>query len=134
MISSEGPGQVLRQHQAMARRLKKELADIEFRIAQGLDRCDQFFGDSDDMHDQLLYCRHSRSNKRLLSMDFYSEAPRALDFLFRALKGNNDAIHIEFYCDSDESDQQYAGFAEVICNLPSVTDSTRCAALHLQLR
>jgi hypothetical protein len=81
--------QARRQHQdsemPVAYRLMKELADVEFRIAQGLDRCDQFFDDQ-----SLLYCRHSRSKSLLLGYNF--KAP--LDFYSRALKGNNDIIRI----------------------------------------
>jgi hypothetical protein len=93
----------------MARRLKKELADIEFRIAQGLDRCDQFFDD-----DQLLTCRHSRSKV----LGLYSDSLTPFDFYSRALKGNDDVIRIYFSC---ESDQQYFWFTETICDLASVT-------------
>jgi hypothetical protein len=89
-------------------RLKKELADVVFRMAQGLDRCDQFFDDR-----QLLTWRHSRS-KSLFLFSGNVEAP--LDFYFRALKSNNDAIRIDFHCNSD---QDYASFAETICDLPS---------------
>jgi hypothetical protein len=96
----------------MARRLEKELADVEFRMAKGLDRCDQFYDDG-----QLLHCRHSRSKTLFLHSDYF-EAPQALDDSFRALKGNHDVIRIDFYCDSD---QEFAGFAETICDLPTVT-------------
>jgi hypothetical protein len=93
----------------MARRLKKELSDIEFRIAQGLDCCDQFFDD-----EQLLQCRHSRSKSLFLFPPF--KAP--LDFYTRALKGNDDVIRVSFL---NESDSLYAWFAETISHLPSVT-------------
>jgi hypothetical protein len=101
-------GQENRQHREMARRLKKELADVEFRIAQGLDRCDQFFDD-----EQLLHCRHSR----LTSFSLHSGCVTApLDFYFRALKGNDHVIRIGFFCSSD---QEYAWFAKMICDMPS---------------
>jgi hypothetical protein len=48
---SPQPEQERRWHQEMACRLKKELEDVEFRIAQGLDLSDQFFDD-----EQLLQC------------------------------------------------------------------------------
>ena len=51
-----------RWHTEMTCQLKKELADVEFRMAQGLDRCDQFFQD-----DLLGEWRHSRS--KLLTLD-----------------------------------------------------------------
>jgi hypothetical protein len=96
----------------MACRLKKELADVEFRIAQGLDRCDQFSHDS-----RLLHYRHSRDRSKSLFLDDDDfEAP--LDFYSRALKGNDDVTHIFFSC---YSDQQYAWFAETIRDMPSVT-------------
>jgi hypothetical protein len=96
----------------MAHRLKKELEDIEFRIAQGLDRCDQFFDD-----EYLLKCRHSRS-KTLILLCRHLEAP--LDFYTRALKGNDDVISIYFHYGSD---QQYDWFAKTICDLPSSVTS-----------
>jgi hypothetical protein len=96
----------------MARRLKKELADVEFRISQGSDSCDQFFDNN-----QLLRCRHSRS-KSLFLDGFDFKAP--LDFYSRALKGNDDVIHIDFDCYSDH-DQLYARVAETIRDMPSVT-------------
>jgi hypothetical protein len=99
-----------RQHHEMARRLKKELAYVEFRISQGLDRCDQFFDD-----EQLLKCRHSRSKSLYLDR-YHFKAP--LDIYSRALKGNDDVIHIDFYC---YSDQEYAWFAETIRDMPSLT-------------
>ena len=99
-----------RWHTEMAGRLKKELADVEFRLSQGLDLCDQFF---DDKH--LLECRHSRSK----SLDLFSDHFKApLDFYSRALKGNDDVIHIWLIC---YSDQEYAWFADTICDIPSVT-------------
>jgi hypothetical protein len=94
----------------MARRLKKELADVEFRIAQGLDRCDHFFVDK-----QFLNCRHSRSKSLALHSGYFEAA---LDFYSRALKGNDYVTDIYFYCESDE---EYAWFAETISDLPSVT-------------
>jgi hypothetical protein len=110
MSSSAQIEQERRQHREMAHRLERELADVKFRMAQGLDRCDQFFDDW-----TLLRCRHSRSKSLALHSDFI-KAP--LDFHFRALKGNNDVIDIRFYCDSD---QEHAWFAETITDLPSVT-------------
>jgi hypothetical protein len=101
-----------RWHTEMALRLKKELADVEFRISQGLDRCNQFF---DDWQLLAMECRHSRSKSLHLYSDFL-KAP--LDFYSRALKGNDDVIHIDFYC----SDQEHASwFAETIHDLPLVT-------------
>jgi hypothetical protein len=113
---SDNRQQAYRQHPEMARRLKKELADVEFRIAQGLDRCDQFFDDR-----QLLQCRHSRSKSLFMHefpMAHHGIVTAPLDFYSRALKGNDDAIHIASNCGSD---QQYDWLAETIRNLPSVT-------------
>jgi hypothetical protein len=109
MPDSAGREQERKLDQEMARRLKKELADVEFRIAQGLDRCDRFFDD-----EQLLRCRHSRSKSFILDSDRI-KAP--LEFYFRALKGNNDLIHIQFGCFSD---REYATLAKTICNIPSI--------------
>jgi hypothetical protein len=108
--SSAAQHQVDRQYPEMARRLKKELADVEFRIAQGLDRCDQFFDDQ-----RLLECRHSRSKLLYLGSGGFN-AP--LDFYSRALKANNHVIRISFHC---YSDQEYAWLAEMMCDLPWVT-------------
>jgi hypothetical protein len=101
----------IQEQSGRTRRLQKELADVEFRIAQGLDRCDQFF---DEQH--LLECRHSRS--KLLFLD-RGDHKAPLDFYSRALKGNSDVIHIRLIC---HSAQEYARFAETLCDLPpSVT-------------
>jgi hypothetical protein len=81
-------------------------------MAQGLDRCDQFFDDK-----KLWQCRHSRSKSLYLDSTFI-DAP--LDLYSRALKGNNDVIRIYFDC---ESDQEYAWFANTICDLPSSVTS-----------
>jgi hypothetical protein len=94
----------------MAGRLKQELEDVEFRIAQGLDRCDQLFDDQ-----ALLTCRHSQSKELIL---YCGNVGVSLDCYSRALKGNHDVIRIYFACDSDE---EYAWFAETISHLPSVT-------------
>jgi hypothetical protein len=106
------PSTQRKQHQEMARRLKKELADVEFRTAQGLDRCDHFFDDA-----QLLECRHSRSKSLVLDIHRF-QAP--LHFYSRALKGNNDVLRIGFIC---YSDLEYAWFAETISDLPSSVTS-----------
>jgi hypothetical protein len=94
----------------MAHRLKKELADVEFRMAQGLDSCDQFYDER-----QLLNFRHSRS-KVLVLRSHYSKA--LLDLYFRAPKGNNDVILFDFFCDSE---QEYTWLAETNCDLPFIT-------------
>ena len=49
-----------RQHDEIARRLKKELADVEYRISQGLDRCDQFFDDWRSLALQTLSIKITR--------------------------------------------------------------------------
>jgi hypothetical protein len=109
-----GLPQERRQHQAMARRLKKELADVEFRIVRGLDSCDQFFD-----HEQVLECRYSRSKSFFL--DAHSvRAP--LDVYFRSLKANNNVIQIDF---CGRSDEEYTSFAQTICDLPSTATSIR---------
>ena len=51
-----------RQREEMASRLRRELEDIEYRLNQGLDHCDQFWVDEW----QLLKCRHSRSKTLIL--------------------------------------------------------------------
>jgi hypothetical protein len=99
-----------RQHHVMVSRLKRELMDVEYRIAQGLDCCDQFWDDQ-----KILECRHPWSKFLFLSpIDL--RAPH--DVYSRALKANNGIIHIRFICHSDE---HYAWFADVIRALPSVT-------------
>jgi hypothetical protein len=114
-----------RQYKETAHRLKKELADVEFRIAKGLDSCDpKIFEDP-----YLLRCRHSRS-KELYLNDSQGRAP--LDFYSRALQGNNHVIYIFFFGNSDED---YAWFAQTISDMPSVTsievnDPQRLPPIH----
>jgi hypothetical protein len=99
-----------RQYLEIARQLKKELADVQFRIAQGLDRCDEFFDD-----EKLFASRHARSKSLILDSDRF-KAP--LDFYARALQSNNDVIRIDFLCYSDE---EYAWCTKTVCDLSSVT-------------
>jgi hypothetical protein len=98
------------QYWDMTCRLQKELADIEFRIAQGLDQSDQFWND-----ELVLKCRHSQAKSLVLSREDF-KAP--LDVYTRALQANNEVIYISCDCNSDED---YAWFAETIRGMPSVT-------------
>ena len=100
-----------RQREEMAIRSRKELDDIEFRLTQGLERCDQFWVD-----EQLLECRRSRSNT--LYLDKLSlEAP--LEVYSRALKQNNTTTHIIFRWFDSDDDRRW--IADTIRDLPWVT-------------
>jgi hypothetical protein len=59
-------GRMLRQQEEMESRLHKELDDIEFRLGQGLEECNQFWGS-----DWLVRARHSRA--KWLSMPLSSD-------------------------------------------------------------
>ena len=103
--------QECRQHHEMTCRLKMELADVEYRISQGLDGCDQIVADWN-----IFQCRHSRSKSLDLHLVFEGSP---LDFYYRALdalKCNNDVIHIVFH-----GSENYAWIAETIRDMPSVT-------------
>ena len=56
------------------------------------------------------------TSANLPEKDNKAEVP--LDLYSHAIKGNNTAIHIEF---NSKSDEEYAWFAETICNLLLVT-------------
>jgi hypothetical protein len=87
-------------------RLHKELDDVEFRLGQGLEECNQFWGG-----DELVRARHSRA--KWLSMRWSDKAE--LEFYSRALKTRNDIIYIDFWgCDID-------CVVETIRDLPSLT-------------
>ena len=83
-------------------RMENEIEDTEFRLKRGSDlgRFDQFWDRDNDI---LFNCRYSRSKWLFLSKYYTSRAP--LEVYLRALKGNENIIHIIFggFCfDSDD--------------------------------
>ena len=103
--------QVGKQREEMASRLRRELEDIEFRLNQGLERCDQFWEGN-----PLLRCRHGQwrtifLNRRRL------EAP--LEVYSRALKQNKTTTHIAFF--DFDSDDDHRWIADTIRDLLWVT-------------
>jgi hypothetical protein len=111
-------------YKGMARRLNAELADVEFRVAQGSDQRDCLYAFEALTDYKLLDCRHSQSKSVFLHGDYLGAS---LDFYSRAFKGNNDLVHIAF---DSNFEQRHAWFAETISDLRSVT-SIRVPDRHL---
>jgi hypothetical protein len=90
-------------------RLCKELKDVQFRLEQGLEKCDQFWVD-----EWLLRCRHSRS--KWLSIPSYNFGGALMDVYSHELKTRDDVIYVSFFtgCDDD-------WVADTIHNMPNLT-------------
>jgi hypothetical protein len=102
------------QCEEIASRLKRELEDVEFRLDQGLEHCDQFWIDS-----RLLQCRHTLSKTlTLLKLRSLNIAP--LEAYSRALKQNKTTTHIIFF-DNFDSDDDRRWIADTVRDLPWVT-------------
>ena len=102
---------VQRHLEEMASRLEKELEDVEFRLNQGLERCDEFRDDP-----KLFQCRHARSKWLILNQTFLKSPFEAYS---RALKQNSSFIYIIF--DKFQSEDEYQAIADTIRDTPWVT-------------
>ena len=102
----------VRKHlEEMASRLEKELEDVEFRLNQGLERCDEFRDDP-----KLFQCRHARSKWLILNQTFLKTPFEAYS---RALKQNSSFTYIIF--DKFQSEDEYQAIADTIRDTPWVT-------------
>ena len=97
-----GVEQLNKQCEEMASRFRRELEDVEERLNQGLDHCDQFWVD-----EALLKCKHSRSRTLILEkpltapLEVYSRALKQTEFIRR--------MHIIFSdFDSDDDRRRIA--------------------------
>jgi hypothetical protein len=108
----------------MKSRLRKELDDVEFRLGQGLEKCDEFFGSF-----ELVRARHSRA--KWLCVRWTSDKAE-LEVFSRALKTRNDVIYINFW------DHDVDWVIQTIRDLPSLNsvfirdDGTRARLLDIQ--
>ena len=100
-----------KQREQIASRLRRELEDVEFRLTQGLDHCDQF-----QVDEQLLRCRHSQK-KTLILHKPRLEPP--LEAYSRALKQNKAPTYIVFF--NFDSDDHCRWIANTIRDLLWVT-------------
>ena len=108
-------------------RMEKEIEDTEFRLKRGshLGRFDQFWdGDGNTLFD----CRYSRSKWFYLSK-YYIRHGAPLEIYSRALKGNENIIHINLSEFDSVSDVNW--LQATICDLPRVTSITHYSRPHL---
>ena len=101
------------QRDEMNRRLRKELEDVEFRLEQGLEKCDEFWVDED-----LLRYRHSRS--KWLSIWTDQGDPATLRVAYsRALETRDDVIYVAFLGHKSHDDDDW--IVDTIRRMPYLT-------------
>jgi len=89
---------LLRHHDEMQSRLHRELEDIKFRLAQGLENCDKFWS-----YSSIVPLKHSRTKWLRLKIDSDAEN---LEVYSRALIENKNAIFISIEFTMKPSVQQ----------------------------